>query len=141
MPFDMLRLPLPSARCGRLPLTMADRTQARGKQEAGSADADRCLRAVRAVGDEIERIAKVALHQSWTKPPEFRNPELAKVLKEVRRLRQLSDMLDRQLQGRMLEVDRRNLAQLLGVAYDSARDGVTDRKVFVDRLVAFIEAW
>lgn len=120
---------------------MADRVRVRGELEAGSADADRCLRAVQAVGDEVERIARVALHQGWTKPPEFRNPDLAKVLKEVRRLRQLSDMLDRQLQGRVFEVDRRNLAQLLGVAYDSARDGVTDRQVFVDRLVTFIEAW
>lgn len=120
---------------------MADKTQVSGKQEEASADADRCLRAVQVVGDEIERIANAALHQGWTKPPEFRNPELAKVLKEVRRLRQLSDMLDRQLRGRVLEVDRRNLAQLLGVAYDCARDGVTGRQVFVDRLVAFIEGW
>ena len=119
---------------------MADKTQVRGKQAVGSADADRCLRAVQAAGDEVERIAKVALHQGWTKRPEYRNPELAEVLKEVRRLRELSAMLDRQLRARVLEVDRRNLAKLLGVAYDCARDGVTARQEFVDRLVAFIEA-
>ncbi len=48
-------------------------------------------------------------------------------------------MLDRQLLGRVLEVDRRNLARLLSLAYDCVRDGKTEKQQFIDRISALLE--
>jgi len=91
------------------------------------------------VADEIERIGQKVLNQGWTRPLGRRNPKLGEVLKEVALLRGLSAALDRQLCGRVLKVDRRNLARVLGMAYDTAREGQVDREEFVRRLAALLE--
>ena len=48
-------------------------------------------------------------------------------------------MLDRQLRGRVLEVDRRNLARLLSLAYDCVQDGRTEKQQFINRISALLE--
>lgn len=102
-------------------------------------DADKCLSAIRRISAEIECIARGAYQQGWTRPIGKRNPQLSEVLQASEQLREMSAMLDRQLRGRVLEVDRRNLASLLSLAYDCVQDGRTGKQQFIDRISALLE--
>lgn len=102
-------------------------------------DAERCLQAIRRISAEIESIAQGAKQQRWTRPIASRNLALRDVLEACEQLREMSAHLDRQLRGRVLEVDRRNLAVVFDLAYDCARAGQVDRQKFVERLTSLFE--
>ena len=77
--------------------------------------------------------------QGWTGPIGKRNPQLSEVLKASEQLREMSAMLDRQLRGSVLEVDRRNLARLLSLTYDCLQDGRTEKQQIINRISGLLE--